>query len=211
MTDADATRLSLPPNETRIFSFSFLAQLEDVGKSLEVWRHSCSVHCQWQRTLLQRMSVCLSFGTLILLVESFDLENCLPDTVLPIQITYTNQSPACDSTGSQWMVYCACYCIAQLWWCAIKNLHLLCVFQMTSVCVELGSSPQFCARLHWTGAGGDAMPPLLSQGHSYQRSSRLQHRQQMTTDDKECPVWDDIIVSSVTRYVACWLLILFSV
>jgi len=64
--------------------------------------------------------------------------------------------------------------------------------------VELGSAPGFCARLHWAGAGGDAIPPLLSQGYSYQRSSRLQHSQQMMTDE-EFPVWEDIVVNSATR------------
>jgi len=88
----------------------------------------------------------------------------------------------------------------------IDRDNIDCLFQMTSVCVELGSAPGFCARLHWAGAGGDAVFPLMSQGHSYQRSSRLQHSQQTMTDE-EFPVWEDIVVSPVTRSVLYWLLL----
>jgi len=66
------------------------------------------------------------------------------------------------------------------------------------VCLELGSAPTFCVRLYWAGAGGDAVPPLLSQGYSYQRSSRLQRSQQVMNYE-EFPVWEDIVICSVTR------------
>ena len=76
------------------------------------------------------------------------------------------------------------------------NDHLL---QITSVCAELGSARGLCVRLHWAGAGGDAVAPLMSQGHSYQRSSHRQHGQQQVMSADECPLWQDIVVGPVTR------------
>ena len=81
---------------------------------------------------------------------------------------------------------------------AVKRVYVCVCVKMTSVCVELGSPPGFCARLHWAGAGGDAIAPLISQAcRSYHHPSRLRSQQIMSSD--EYPPWQEIVVSPTTR------------
>jgi hypothetical protein len=71
------------------------------------------------------------------------------------------------------------------------------VLEITSVCLELGSVPGCCAMLHWTGAGCDAVTPLLSQAVGYYRSTRALQRQAKATGDVQA--WEEIMVRPITR------------
>ena len=66
-------------------------------------------------------------------------------------------------------------------------------FQINYVALELGLESARCAILHWTGGGGDAVPPPVCQQMNPPRP----------TDDQDPSDWQFIDVNSTAKSVIC--------
>lgn len=65
--------------------------------------------------------------------------------------------------------------------------------QISSIALQMGNESGRCAILHWAGAGGDALPPPVSQQVNYKPKHKV------STGDN--PNWENIEVIPVTKLV----------
>jgi len=113
-TDARGTDLTLLPNETKIYSFRFVSQLEDVGKTLEVYHHSNLIIISTMLEVLAAIIIktqqyCV-YSRLVIVIKVLELLSLILIWLLWLMLELTHISAHC--TDQQFILFLCVHVIS---------------------------------------------------------------------------------------------------